>query len=332
MASRVEEALVRALSSDELREALEAIVRREEELRREWPGRESWWSWRLGEVGLSYHTVAKLVRLGLVRVTYSSGRQTYYRLVDYEATRRALEEWERGLRRRASELLPGQAKGVPRDLFETIEGHDELKWVFAKSLRTTGYHILLVGPPASGKTLFMLEIARLPGAVFVDVPHATRVGIRELILEYRPRYLLLDELDKATSKDFLNGLGNIMETGMLVVAKHGKYERIKVDLNIYATANSLRRIPEHIRSRFDIYVMPPYSDEELIRVITGLLVKRYGKPRRLAEAIAQAVVYDLKTRDPRDAVRIAKIVETVEDLRQYVRVKKKYGGRSRISR
>jgi Holliday junction DNA helicase RuvB len=153
--------------------------------------------------------------------------------------------------------------------------------------------------------------------------------LRDLILDYKPRYLLLDELDKATSKEFLNSLANVMETGMLVDTRHKTYEKVKVDINIYATANSKRPIPEHILSRFDVYEIPPYTDSELMRVITNLLVKRYNKSKKLAEAIAYAVVHELKTRDPRDAVRIAKIVDSIDDLKQYVRVKKKYSRRFR---
>lgn len=329
---KLKESIVRALSDDDLRNTLELIIRRESALRKQWPDKREWWMWRVSETGAEWNNIKKLITLGLVEVAYSSSRARYYRLVNYDVVKKALDEWYKSMDLPQSQLLPTKAQKIPQDLFDIIEGHDELKWIFKKSLTAERYHILLVGPPASGKTMFLLEISRIPGAIFVDVPHATRVGIRDLILEYRPRYLLLDELDKATNKDFLNALGNIMEIGKVVATKYKEYTNVEVAVNIYATANTKRTIPEHILSRFDVYEMPPYTDEELMRVIVRLLTKRYKKPKGLAEAIAYAVVHELSSRDPRDAVRVAKIVDSIDDLKTYIKLKKKYSRRFRVRR
>ena len=61
---------------------------------------------------------------------------------------------------------PTQALQLPPDLLDATIGYDDVKKIFARSLRPTKrVHILLIGPPASAKTLFLLEVTRLPGSV-----------------------------------------------------------------------------------------------------------------------------------------------------------------------
>ena len=48
------------------------------------------------------------------------------------------------------------------ELFSTIVGYNDVKKIFALSITSQKpVHILLVGPPASAKTLFMLECMKL---------------------------------------------------------------------------------------------------------------------------------------------------------------------------
>lgn len=212
-------------------------------------------------------------------------------------------------------------------MFEIIEGHEELKWLFRKSLHTERHHILLVGPPATAKTLFLMEIERLPGAFFIDATHSTKVGIRELLTTVQPRYLLIDEIDKVRSEEFWNGLANILETGRISYAKHGQIVNVEVTLNVYATANKKEKLPSFLLSRFDVIEMKPYPPDILERIIMRLLVNRYGKSGELSKAIARFVIYEYGSNDVRDAVKAAKIVDTLEDLEMYKQAKLKYMGR-----
>ena len=53
-------------------------------------------------------------------------------------------------------------KSKNSSLFESIIGYDDIKKIFKMSLVSDKpVHILLVGPPASAKTLFMLEFLKL---------------------------------------------------------------------------------------------------------------------------------------------------------------------------
>ena len=330
-----------AMSNPELRRVLLKIVKYEEALRKKYPDKPSWWEWEIGDVGVEPWLVVKLQRMGLVERTYASSNHKYYRLVDFEAIRKILDKYgqsitvskKTGGKKTGLDLSPPRTlKEIPKDLFDVIVGHEELKWVFMKSLHKERYHILLVGPPATAKTLFLLAISQLPGAVFVDVPHATRVGIRDLIIQFRPRYLLLDEFDKANNEDFWHGLANIMETGKVVVTKHGTHFEMETNVNIYATANSDYNIPSHVMSRFDVYYLEPYDEETLYRIIVHLLVKMYSKPEKLARRIADVVIHELGSRDIRDAIKVAKIVDSEKDLENYLRAKKKYSKRRKARR
>jgi Holliday junction DNA helicase RuvB len=76
-------------------------------------------------------------------------------------------------------------------------------------------HILLVGPPASAKTMFLTSLMRqLKNSYFADGANSTKAGMIDYLFENRPRYLLVDEIDKMSCKDQAFLL-NFMETGIV---------------------------------------------------------------------------------------------------------------------
>ncbi len=88
------------------------------------------------------------------------------------------------------------------ELFSTIVGYNDVKKIFAMSITSQKpVHILLVGPPASAKTLFMLECMKLERSYFTLGSHSTRSGMLEYLFEKRPRYLIVDEIEHMGIKD-----------------------------------------------------------------------------------------------------------------------------------
>jgi MoxR-like ATPase len=73
-------------------------------------------------------------------------------------------------------------------------------------------HILMVGPPATAKTMFLTSLMQLKNSYFADGANSTKAGMIDYLFENRPRYLLVDEIDKMQSKDQAFLL-NLMETG-----------------------------------------------------------------------------------------------------------------------
>jgi len=95
-------------------------------------------------------------------------------------------------------------------LFEDIIGYDHIKRLFRMALESEStIHVLLTGPPASAKTMFLTSIMRkLKNSYFVDGANSTKAGMIAYVFENRPQYLLVDEIDKMVPKDHpseLNG-------------------------------------------------------------------------------------------------------------------------------
>jgi Holliday junction DNA helicase RuvB len=81
---------------------------------------------------------------------------------------------------------------------------------------------MLVGPPASAKTMFLTSLLQyLKNAYFVDAGNSTKAGMIEYLFENRPDYLLIDELNKSAPKH-QTFLLNLMETGIISETKFGK--------------------------------------------------------------------------------------------------------------
>ena len=100
--------------------------------------------WSLTEAGVSWHEVKDLVYAGIVQKV---GRKNY-RLKSLKEAKKLLEKDD-------NEEVEDT---IPDDLFNMIEGYDDIKRVIKMSLKADKpIHILLVGPPGTAKTLFLLE-------------------------------------------------------------------------------------------------------------------------------------------------------------------------------
>ncbi|MGH9978632.1 MAG: hypothetical protein ACRD8Z_22795, partial [Nitrososphaeraceae archaeon] len=109
------------------------------------------------------------------------------------------------------------------ELFSNIVGYEDIKKLFHLSLysKERPVHILLVGPPASAKTLFMLECMKLERSYFTLGSHSTKSGMIEYLFEKRPRYLIIDEIEHMPLKD-QTALLSLMETGIIAETKFQK--------------------------------------------------------------------------------------------------------------
>ena len=97
-----------------------------------------------------------------------------------------------------------------QQVFNEIIGYDDIKLLLYKMI-TSKYtnSVLLTGPPASSKTIFILELLDhfKNKAYFVD-------GIIDYLFDHPGlKFLLIDEIDKLSKKD-QKVLLNVMETGI----------------------------------------------------------------------------------------------------------------------
>ncbi|MFP3138287.1 MAG: AAA family ATPase [Nitrososphaeria archaeon] len=276
---------------------------------------EHYLGWEWYEVQAPPAMINKLVTEGLVRINYKSNSSTNYLLVDREKVKQLLEKVKE---EEGEEECPVE---IPDDLFDVIELHDDKKeLVMSGLLAEDPVHFLLVGSPASAKSLFLMQLARLPCAILALGSETTKVGIVDLLFERRPRYLIIDELDKVSSQEDLAALLSLMEGGVVVETKHRRRREGKFDTRVFAGANRLDRIPAELRSRFLILTFREYTPDEFHRIAVAVLTKREGAPQDIAELIADRLLRDLGTRDVRDAVKVARLAKQRDGTWDRVRV------------
>lgn len=211
-------------------------------------------------------------------------------------------------------------------LFENIIGHDNVKEILAKSItRDLGIHWLLVGPPASARSMILMDIEdKVPGAIFVSGTRLNKEGLLELLRSQKPRFLLIDELDKC-GPSTLNPLLTLCEHKRIVSTTKGDPFDIGLDTIIFGTANYLDNLEGYFLSRFFVLHFPEYTEEEFLGICRKILPKREKIGIRLAKYIGEKVWNDMENRDIRQAVRVAKLAKTKEEVDRTVEVLMRYG-------
>jgi Holliday junction DNA helicase RuvB len=138
-------------------------------------------------------------------------------------------------------------------LFKDIIGYDHIKRHFRMALdANSATHILLAGPPASAKTMFLTFLMHeLENSYFADGANSTKAGMNDYLFANSPRYLLVDEIDKMSPKDQAFLL-NLMETGIVSETKYGKTRTTHLQTSVFATSNHARKLSAPLQSRFFI--------------------------------------------------------------------------------
>jgi Holliday junction DNA helicase RuvB len=221
-----------------------------------------------------------------------------------------------GVEQDTDKFTPGttsekQTRAEP--LFDTIVGYEDVKRLFNMSLGSDKpVHILLVGPPASAKTLFMLECIKLERSYFTLGSHSTKSGMLDYLFEKRPRYLIVDEIEHMPMKD-QTALLSLMETGIVSETKYQRTRNTQLKTWVFATSNGTERMLTPLLSRFVVLHFKPYSLGSFKQVCSHLLSKE-GVPADVSSAIADAVWTKLKSKDIRDCVKLGRLAKTVQDV------------------
>lgn len=198
-------------------------------------------------------------------------------------------------------------------LFESIVGYSDVKRLFHLSLSSEKpVHLLLIGPPASAKTLFMLECMRLERSYFTLGSHSTKSGMIDYLFDKRPRYLIVDEIEHMPMKD-QTALLSLMETGILAETKFQKTRNTHLKTWVFASSNTTDRMLTPLLSRFVVLHFKQYSFGSFQEVCAHIL-GREGVTLDVATAIAEAVWTKLKSKDIRDCIKIGRLAKTKEDV------------------
>lgn len=260
--------------------------------------------WRSRDVSLWPGTLNRLHMQGLIQDVYESNSYHGYRLS--QKAREIISSETPN-----AEASTEQELEIPSDIFDDIIGHDDVKELLRASLTAERpVHVLLTGPPALAKTLFLWDIERTAGekALWLVGSAISKAGLWDLVAERQPKVLLVDELDKVNAADTA-ALLSIMEGGRMVRAKRGRQLDIKVEPTVIAATNVESRLSPELRSRFAVRKLSAYGREEFRTVVKGVLFRREGVSPPVAQEIAEQL--DGRSQDVRDAVRVARLARNL---------------------
>jgi Holliday junction DNA helicase RuvB len=186
-------------------------------------------------------------------------------------------------------------------------------------------HTLLTGPPASAKSLFMLQIEKYMQSkvYFAEGAFTTKAGLQKFVSENQHKeIIIIDEIDKMPIKD-QEGLLTMMERGYFTSTKVRNTRTVKADVVIFATSNSTERLSKPLLSRFTVFEIPEYTYEEF-EAISVRVIKKL--PQNTIIQIASSI-WKEGSRDIRDVLKIAKLcnpADTEEDIKRLISIHHKY--------
>jgi len=137
--------------------------------------------------------------------------------------------------------------------------------------------------------MFLESLSKLKSSYFVDGASTTKSGLLDCLFLNDPKYLLIDEIDKMSTKDQAMLL-NLMET----------------------TSNNVTDIITPLQSRFFVVELPPYTYEQFYQISVHLLTVGHKVSQHIADEIANKVWAN--SRNIRDCVRIGRMAKSVDDI------------------
>jgi Holliday junction DNA helicase RuvB len=201
--------------------------------------------------------------------------------------------------------------------FSDVHLYDDLKLLLSRMLISKEpVHCVLVGPPASGKTMFLLSIQKsMKDVFFIDATNASGAGIVDKLFAYpRTRIILIDEIEKMPKRD-QNMLLNLLETGMLISTKVRKTQEMKyAGIKLFATSNDIEQLSKPLRSRLMEFHLPEYDFDEFVEIVVRLAADRYWLNSEIACKIAYTVWHDMGTKDVRDVLQLMKLAGSIDEV------------------
>ena len=258
------------------------------------------WSWR--HVRIWPSTLSRLFKDGYLENVFRSNSYTGYRLSEPGKAMVGTKQQED-----ATEPDTPQPLEIAESIFSDIVGHEDVKELLtACLLAEKPVHVLLAGPPALAKSLFLWDIERAAGerAIWLVGSATSKAGLWDVVAERQSEILLIDELDKMNAADTA-ALLSLMEGGRLVRAKRGRELNLRNQLRVVAASNRLSMLSPELRSRFAIRMLTAYSRGDYLIVVRGVLARREGLPQELASEVARRL--DGVSQDVRDAIRVARL-------------------------
>ena len=246
-------------------------------------------------------TLMELVKLGILEITLKTNKSTFYKIKDIERAKKFLEVYNVKI-------------DTSKPLFASIIGYEEQKEILKRVLESEKpIHVLLLGSPSTAKTLFLLELTKIPNSIYLT-PYITYSGLFNY-LDLEPKLILIDQLDNLKYPDVYRLLIDICEYGIATKTSYNEKIVKTIKTKIIATANSVKRIPQALLSRFLILQFNKYSEEEFVNISKQLL-----KDYDLSEDVKDYIIEKCKNSlDIRNVLKLANIVKTKEDVDKFMK-------------
>lgn len=249
------------------------------------------------EVGTTNRELTKLMNLGIVEIRLKTNKRTIWKISNLEKLKKIIELRETKI------TLP------PTPLFSSIIGYEKHKEILKRVIESNKpIHCLLLGSVATAKTLFLLELTKLDSSYYIS-PYITYAGLFDTLI-VNPKFLLIDQLDNLKENSVYRLLIDLMEYGYLTKVTHSEILKDRLKTKVIATANTIKRIPQALRSRFLILRFRCYSEEEYRRVALKLL-DGFNLCKDLKEYIIEKTI---DYRDVRNVLKLAKICRSMQDV------------------
>lgn len=281
-------------------------------------------TWEWTDVQIPVTKIRSLLNAGLVSIVFSTNSSTYYSLIGRAVIKEALG------RREEHRITPATKPVIPDNLFDCIIGYndvkDEIKFTLREGRKS---HYLLIGPPATAKSLFLMELGGISGTYQATGSRVSGAGLTDAFFNYEPKILLLDEIDKIPM-DATAVLLSVMESGDVLETKYKRHRGLKLDLNVFAACNNDRNIIGELLSRFDTKLyFQQYPFEEFVSVCRGYLSRYEDVPEDIAKYIGIQTWQHLN-KDVRTARGIARRLRksSTSDVDRVVHFLKKYQKRA----
>lgn len=277
--------------------------------------------WEAQTIGLPSQKLRPFLNAGLLGITFSSNTSTAYALAGKDLIGGFLDG-----NVTVSRIPIERELELPDDLFACIIGYDDVKDEMKFTLREgRRSHYLMIGPPATAKSLFLMELSRLSGAYLATGSTVTGPGLTDALLTYQPKILVLDELDKVRM-DATAVLLSVMESGDVLQTKYRRHGGQKINLSVFAAANTDRGLAPELLSRFDTKLyFKPYSFDDFNAICKGYLSRYENMSSEIAEYISKQTWHQLD-KDVRTARGVARRLRenTTNDVDRVVTFLRRY--------
>jgi len=253
------------------------------------------------EIGTDNKTLMELVKLGILEISLKTNKSTFYKIKDIERAKKFLEVYNVKI-------------DTSKPLFASIIGYEEQKEILKRVLESEKpIHVLLLGSPSTAKTLFLLELTKIPNSIYLT-PYITYSGLFNY-LDLEPKLILIDQLDNLKYPDVYRLLIDICEYGIATKTSYNEKIVKTIKTKIIATANTVKRIPQALLSRFLILQFKKYSEEEFINISKQLL-----KDYNLSEDVKDYIIEKCKNSlDVRNVLKLANICKSREDVDKFMK-------------